>query len=302
VELRHLRYFVAVAEELHFRKAAERLHIVQPALSKQIASLEHELGIVLLERTKRKVQLTEAGMVLLEDARQLLAHAEGAVERAHLASRGEMGTLNIGFIPPILYGRLPVMVRRYRSRYPRARVNLRELGNAAAVGAVLSGENHLGFVRLPIERHPDLSCLQVLEEPIMLAVPTHHRLAAESAIAVSSLADESLILIPRAREPELHDFYISLCATAGFSAKLVHEADRTHVVMGLVAAGLGIAFVSTSTSLVSYPGVVFVPIAEPAPRMSIGMIWRNTAVPPVLSTFLKLRPWEGGDWDEDEEV
>jgi DNA-binding transcriptional LysR family regulator len=291
MELRHLRYFVAVAEELHFGHAAERLHIVQPALSKQINSLERELGILLLVRTNRSVRLTEAGAVLLEDARQVLAQVNSAVERATLASKGEIGMLNIGFIPPILYERLPSIVRRYRELCPAARVNLREMGNAAAITAVVNGENHLGFVRLPLEPHPELACLPILDEPVVLALPASHRLAAQSTIPMADLADENLVMIPRSREPELYDFYISLCAAAGFSAKVEHEADRTHVGMGLVAAGLGIAFASASTSLASYPGVVFRSIAEPAPRMSLGMIWRTTAIPPVLSTFIRLQPW-----------
>ncbi len=291
MELRHLRYFVAVAEELHFRRASLRLHVVQPALSKQIAALERELGVILFERTKRNVTLTDAGSTLLHDARALLASAEQTVLRTRLAASGELGLLNIAFIPPILYERLPAVVRAYRERFPEARVNLRELGNRLCIDAVLSGESHLGFVRLPHGEPSELGCIEVLDEPIMLAIPSDHPLAERDVVAVSDLRDESIILIPRQREPELHDFYLSLCAAAGFSARLIHEADRTHVAMGLVAAGLGIGFVSASASRVSYPRVVYRALAEPAPRMRIGMVWRLDDQAPVLRTFLTVRPW-----------
>ncbi|GAB3365383.1 LysR substrate-binding domain-containing protein [Modestobacter lapidis] len=291
MELRHLRYFLAVAEELHFGRAALRLHIVQPALSKQIASLEQELGVRLFERTKRHVQLTEAGTVLLEDARHILTQAEGAVQRAHLASRGEIGSLSVGFIAPALYELLPRLLRRYRARYPQVRLLLKELHNVEAVDGVLGRQLDLAFVRLPLPAHPELNCATVHEEPVMLAIPDNHPLAGSDQVALTELADEPIIMIPRSQEPILFDYYTSMCAEAGFSPTVVHEVNRTPVAVGLVAGGLGLAFVPSSARLVAHPGVAYVPLVEPGPRLIIGMVWRSGPTPPLLRSFLSLSPW-----------
>jgi DNA-binding transcriptional LysR family regulator len=291
MELRHLRYFVAVAEELHFGRAALRLHIVQPALSKQIASLEHELGVQLFQRTKRHVGLTEAGEVLLEDARQILAQADGAVMRANQASRGEIGSLTIGFIAPVLWELLPRVLRRYRARYPEVRLFLKDLHNSESVDGVLSKQLDLAFVRLPIGPRPELACMTVHEEPVILAVPDNHPFAARGRVSLADLADEPIIMIPRSQEPVLFDYYTSLCADAGFSPSVVHEVNRTPVAVGLVAGGLGLAFVPSSARHVAHSGVSYVPLVETHPRLSVGMIWRTGPPPPLLRSFLSLKPW-----------
>jgi DNA-binding transcriptional LysR family regulator len=291
MELRHLRYFVAVAEELHFGRAALRLHIVQPALSKQIASLEHELGVQLFQRTKRHVALTEAGDVLLEDARQILAQADGAVMRANQASRGEIGSLTIGFIAPVLWELLPRILRRYRSRYPEVRLFLKDLHNSESVDGVLSKQLDLAFVRLPIELRPELSCLTVHEEPVILAVPDNHPFAARGRVSLADLADEPIIMIPRSQEPVLFDYYTSLCADAGFSPKIVHEVNRITVAVGLVAGGLGVTFVPSSARHVAHSGVAYVELADPHPHISVGVVWRAGPPSPLLRSFLSLQPW-----------
>ena len=291
MELRHLRYFVAVAEELHFGRAAQRLHIVQPALSKQIASLEHELGVQLFHRTKRHVGLTEAGGVLLEDARQILTQADGAVMRANQASRGEIGSLTIGFIAPVLWELLPRVLRRYRARYPEVRLFLKDLHNSESVEGVLSKQLDLAFVRLPIDPRPDLACTTVHEEPVMLAVPDNHPFSAMGQVSLADLADEPIIMIPRSQEPVLFDYYTSLCADAGFSPKIVHEVNRITVAVGLVAGGLGVAFVPSSARHVAHSGVAYVDLSDPHPRISVGLIWRAAPASPLLRSFLELQPW-----------
>jgi DNA-binding transcriptional LysR family regulator len=282
---------VAVAEELHFGRAALRLHIVQPALSKQIASFEKELGVQLFQRTKRRVELTEAGEVLLEDARQILAQAEGARARANQASRGEIGSLTIGFIAPVLWELLPRVLRRYRSHYPEVRLFLKELHNAESVDGVLSRQLDLAFVRLPIELRPELGCTTVHEEPVVLAVPDNHPIAAAGQVALADLAAEAIIMIPRSQEPVLFDYYASLCAEAGFSPKIVHEVNRTPVAVGLVAAGLGVAFVPSSARHVAHSGVAYVDLVDRRPRLSVGMVWRAGPPTPLLRSFLSLKPW-----------
>ncbi len=278
-------------EELHFGKAAQRLHIVQPALSKQISLLEKELGVRLLERTKRHVQLTYAGMAFLEDARKTLAHAELAVERAHLAGRGESGVLRIGFIAPAVYNLLPRILRVYRTHFPGVRLRLREVSNGAAIEGVNSGHLDIAFVRLPIEDDLHLCCETVSDEPVVIALPAGHELAERPEIDLRSLAAESFVMISRAQEPALYDHYVAWCLEAGFSPKVVHEVDRTHVAVGLVAGGLGAAFVPTCAEAMAHPGVVYRPLREPAPRLVMGALWHSGGGSSVLAGFLAMKPW-----------
>ncbi|WP_052745769.1 LysR substrate-binding domain-containing protein [Allosalinactinospora lopnorensis] len=299
MELRQLRYFISVADELHFRRAADRLHIAQPALSKQISSLERDLGVRLLERTRREVRLTEAGEIFLEEARQVLAQAEQATERVRGASRGETGVLEIGFIAPAIYEVLPRVFRRYCVRYPNVRLALHELNNHVAIQEVLAGRLHAAFVRLPIE-DKGLRCDTVLDEPVVLALPDNHRLTEYREVALTDVADEAFVMIPRSQEPALYDYYIALCLNAGFSPKVVHEVDRTQVAIGLVAGRAGLAFVPASATRMPCPGVVYRHLAEPAPRFRLGAVWSGEDTSHVLASFIEARPWRDGDPDGEE--
>src|SRR3954451_6773303 len=294
MELRHLRYFVAVAEELHFGRAAERLFIVQPALSKQIASLEKELGVDLFVRTKRHVEMTSAGAALLEDARQVLAQAEGAKLRAQLASRGEVGVLEIGFVVPVLYDLLPHMLRAFRAEFPNVRLSLHELHSREIVNGLLSRDLHIGFSRLPLGAGGEgLRVRALVDEQVLVAMPDGHPFAARDEIRLADLADEDLIMITRSEEPELYDAHVAACAAAGFSPRITHQVDRTHVAVGLVAGGLGMCFVPSSAQLTAHPGVAYRPLTAPSPRITFGAIWHPGAVAPVLQNFLSLQPWAG---------
>jgi DNA-binding transcriptional LysR family regulator len=289
MELRHLRYFVAVAEELHFGRAARQLHIVQPALSKQISLLESELGVRLLQRSRRRVELTGAGQAFLADARRVLAQADLAVEHAAAAARGETGVLVVGFIPPALNSVLPAALGRYRERYPGVRLVLRESTNRSAVAGVLAERIHISFVRVPFG-DCDLDSDVVYEEPVILALPGGHPLAAWEVVPLAALRDEDFVMIPRSQEPELHDYYLALCADAGFSPRMVHEASTTLVAVGLVASGVGVAFVPASTAVMARGGVAYRPLGGPVPRFRLAAVWRRDPAP-VLRSFLQLRPW-----------
>ncbi|GAA1297755.1 LysR family transcriptional regulator [Pseudonocardia xinjiangensis] len=297
MELRHLRSFVALAEELHFGRAAQRVFVAQPALSKQISALEKELGVLLFERDKRQVVLTTAGVALLEDARRLLTQADGAVERARSAGRGSTGMLRVGFIAPALYDLLPPVLRAFRVRHPGVRLALEEMHNIEAVNAVRSRRVHIAFVRLPIEPVSELSLVTVRSEPVMLAVPEGSRLADREAVHLAELADTDLILIARSQEPELHDYYVAQCAAAGFSARISHEVDRTHVAIGLVASGLGVCFVPRSGRRVAQPGVVCVPLLGTRMRLTMAAAWLGDP-DPLVRNFLALctdvRPQDPG--------
>jgi DNA-binding transcriptional LysR family regulator len=290
VELRHLRSFVVVAEELHFGRAAARLFVVQPALSKQIAALERELDVVLLERDRHGVSLTTAGRALLEDARRVLAQADAAVGRAQAAGRGATGTLRLGFIAPVLYDLLPGLLRPFRARWPDVRLVLEEMHNREAVLGVLGGRVQLAFVRLPVPPEPDLRVRPVRSEGLAVAVPAGSPLAdGDGPLHVADLADQDLVLIGRDREPELHDSYLALCAAHGVTPRVAHEVDRTHVAVGLVACGLGVALVPRSARRVAHPDVAYRPLEDPTARLTVGVAWRDEQ-DPVVANFLALCP------------
>jgi DNA-binding transcriptional LysR family regulator len=293
VELRHLRSFVVVAEELHFGRAAARLFVVQPALSKQIAALERELDVVLLERDRHGVALTTAGRALLDDARRVLAQADAAVERAQAAGRGTTGTLRIGFIAPVLYDLLPGLLRPFRARYPDVRLVLEEMHNREAVHGVLGGRAQVAFVRLPVPPEPDLRVRPVRSEGLAVAVPAGSPLAdGDAPLRLADLADQDLVLIGRAQEPELHESYLALCAAQGFTPRVAHEVDRTHVAVGLVACGLGVALVPRSALRVAHPDVAYRPLDDPTARLTVGVAWRDEE-DPVVANFLALCPEPG---------
>lgn len=292
MELRHLRYFVAVAEELHFRKAAEKLHIVQPALSKQISLLERELGILLLDRDRRHVSLTDAGRVFLKEAIEVLTQADGAMTRARAVSRGEVGRLNIGFIQPALADLLPRSLRVYRQHYPGVMLSVSEATNRAAVEKIISRSMHFSFSRLPVATRPEICTEVLVEESVDLVVPEGHHLAERDSVRMEEIAAEDLLLLDRKVEPELHDYYIAVCNAAGFSPRVAHEVNSTWVAMGLVAGGLGVAFAPSSSRLTGQNHVKYLSIEGDSPMLTMGAMWHVGTPPTVLENFLALRPWE----------
>src|SRR5215470_12019244 len=186
IELRHLRYFLVVAEELHFSRAADRLDIAQPPLSHMIQRLEHELGVSLFHRTKRRVSLTEAGIIFHEEAKRALAQAERAVSRVRRASRGELGRLVAGFIGSATYSVLPPIIRRFREQYPDVDLHLQELSTVQQVHALREGQLQVGFLR-PFEQEPTLKRMVVLREPLLVALPEHHGLSQQAKISMRML-------------------------------------------------------------------------------------------------------------------
>ncbi|MGY1638854.1 LysR substrate-binding domain-containing protein [Geodermatophilus sp. SYSU D00742] len=295
MELRHLRYFVSVAEELHFRRAAQKLHIVQPALSKQISALEHELGVQLLDRDRRGVSLTEAGRVFLAEAVEVLARADGAVDRARAVVRGEVGRLAIGFIQPALADLLPRSLRVFRRHHPGVVLSLSEATSRTALEGVTDRSLQLAFVRLPVAPRPELRTEVVSEEPVLLVVPRGHRLAGRSSVRLEEIAGEEVILVGRSVEPGLHDYYVTACNRAGFSPRVAHEVSSTSIALGLVAGGLGVAFAPASARLAAQVTVAYVPLEDGDLTLTMGALWRAGPRPAVLENFLALRPWEDGD-------
>jgi DNA-binding transcriptional LysR family regulator len=294
MEFRHLTYFVAVAGELHFRRAAERLHIAQPALSQQIARLEAELGVELLARTKRSVALTDAGRVFLDDARELLEKREQAVVRAQRAAAGHDGVLRAGFVGPAIYTVLHTVVRSYRAAYPDVSLTLHELPTGQQIDRLLSGALDVGLVRLPLA-HERITTAGVMSEPIVAVLPEDHRLSGASVIDLAALAPEPFVMVPRSREPAAFDRYVGLCAAAGFSPRIVQEAEQIHTIVELVGAGLGIALGPASLANLHRPGVVYRPISAPAGSwLHTGIAWRSDNSSALVQAFVRAAVTAGG--------
>lgn len=289
MELRHLRYFIAVAEELHFGRAANRLYIAQQPLSRQIRNLEEELGIQLLHRTKRTVRLTEVGKIFLEEARKTVKQAELAVFIAKQASIGEIGRITIGLTSSALNFVLPTAIRRFKECYPKVDLALKRLQSLEQVEALYSGNIHVGFLHPPIE--DDTLILETVhQENLILALPDIHTLAKDAALPISikELAEEPFILFPRNIGPVLYDNIISLCRQAGFSPNVVQEAFPQQTILGLVAAGIGVSLIHDSVRSLGQAGVVFRVLIEPTPQLETALAWNPKATNPALPSFLNV--------------
>jgi|SoiMethySBSTD1v2_1073268.scaffolds.fasta_scaffold00186_66 DNA-binding transcriptional LysR family regulator len=242
MELRHLRYVVTVADTLHFGHAAERLHLSQPPLSQQIRQLETELGVSLFHRTKRHVELTDAGRMFVEEARVILAHAEHASNLALRVNQGEVGQLSIGAAGPADAQVFVDILRAFARRHPQIRMVVRNMGSAEQARALSEGRLHVGFVALPIDE-PDLATETVLRRPIVIALPRNHPLAARARVPLHALANEPHIMFARRMGPRLFDSVLAACREAGFTMHIAHEVDNVYTACALVAAGLGVCFV-----------------------------------------------------------
>jgi len=288
MELRHLRYFIAVAEELHFGKAGKRLNISQPPLSQQIRQLEEEIGVRLLNRTRRRVELTTAGLIFLAEARRIMSLSEEAMRRAIRAEKGEIGQLAISFIGSANYSVLPPVVREFRKRFRDVDLSLTELNTSHQIEALRDGRVQVGFLRLPrgIEKE-GLTVEPVFREALLVALPRNHSLKKESLIPLRLLAKDSFIMIPRNLGPGFFDNIIALCQKEGFSPSIVLEASQFHTVLGLVAAGIGIAVVPASMERSRIEGVVFRRIAGKAETV-LSMAWIAGKESLVLRNFIEV--------------
>jgi len=245
VELRHFRYAIAVADTLHFGKAAKRLHISQPPLSQQIRQLEEELGIQLFERTNRNVQLTKPGEMFIQEARIVVAQAEHATRVAERANDGEDGRLIVAIAGPADSPFFIEVFRLFAKRNPRVRVAVRNMSTMEQVDAIRECRIHAGFVVPPID-DSTLTTVTVSHQPIAIALPQDHPLAKRAYVPLSALATERHIMFARHLGPHFFDAIVNGCREAGFTLNVVHEVDNLHTACALVAAGLGVCFVPAS--------------------------------------------------------
>jgi DNA-binding transcriptional LysR family regulator len=295
IELRHLRYFVTVAEELHFGRAADRLHMAQPPLSQQIRQLEAELGFQLFHRTKRSVQLTEAGQVFLAESQKILRQLDQAIQIGQQASRGELGQLAIAFVSSATYNVLPPILQAFRAAFPQVRLELHELTTDQQLHWLQARRIDLGFVRPPVEDE-QFQRLDIFQEPLVVALPIAHPLAVLPQISLGWLAGEAFILFPRPLAPGLYDQIISLCQQAGFSPSVVQEAIQMQTIVSLVAAEIGIAIVPISLQNLQRKGVVYKPLIEPTPQAAIALIWRTQDPSPTVQRFLEVVQQVAQQW------
>lgn len=287
MELRQLKYFIRVAEELHFGRAAESLHLSQPALSKQIQALEDSLGIQLLERTKHWVRLTIAGQKFLETAHRILHEVEEGIQVTRQVANGEIGRLRIGFTEATLFSLAPNIVKTYREQYPQVELMLTSGGTEAQVEALRTHQIDVGFVYLPI-REPSLSIHPLFEEVYIAALPASHRLARQEQIALQSLANEPLIFYPRSLAPILYANFIKCCDRAGFVPNIVQEAELAQTRLGLAAAGVGITFVLSDLQNLNAKGVVYRPLIGDFLMLKLAVAWRQNESSPVVYECIKV--------------
>lgn len=287
MELRHLRYFVAVSESLHFGQAAAKLQIAQPSLSHQIRQLESELQATLLRRTKRRVELTETGRQFLDQARDILARADRAALNARRANRGEVAPLRVGVAYWIDPAKILASVRSFNAQNPAIHVVLQTMCVPIQVIALRDGQLDVGFVRPPIDES-SLATEMLDREPFVVALPAKHRLAARQRIPLSSLANESFVFIRRDAVPIFYDLVLRACRDAAFVPHAPHEADHPQMVLGLVAAGMGVSLVPASVRNTKPRGVVLRSL-RPSPRiLESGLAWSRDNTLPVLNGFLKV--------------
>lgn len=285
MDLRHLRYFTAVAEERHFGRAAQRLGIAQPPLSRQIQDLESELGFSLFDRSRRRVELTPAGAVFLAHVRRVFDALELAVHEARRASVGETGRLVVGYLSSLAYSGITELVRTFRGELPAVELALREMPPQEQIEALKDGRIDVGFVRAPLH-DARLASECVRREPLLVALPADHPLAARKRIPLELLSREPFVVFPRQRGSAFFDLVMGLCRAAGFSPRIAQEALHLDI-LSLVAAGFGVSILPESIKNVGRKGLALRPIVG-APSTDLLVAWRADDASPTLRQFLSF--------------
>jgi len=291
VELRQLRYFVTVAEELHFGRAARRLHMTQPPLSQTILAMEDLLGASLFDRNRRGVALTPAGEALLPEARRLLTQAQQLPELVQKAATGAVGNLSLAFVSSADYSVLPPSLRAYRAAFPHVQITLKEATSDVQLEDLLQGRVDAGLLipPLPDKAKQELDYMSVLSEPLIMASPAGlPELKGVHMVTMRELPNLPLIIFPRAISPSLYDSILAVFRSAGVTPLIGQEAIQMQTIVSLVSAGMGIALVPQSVSNLRRPGVEYRPLAQNSPMVETGLAWRRDNASPVLRGFLDL--------------
>lgn len=289
IELRQLRYFLAVAEEMHFGRAAKKLHMTQPPLSQTIQSLEIDLGTGLFTRNTRSIALTPAGHALIPEARRILAQAHSLPQLVQRAASGETGHLSLAFVSIADYSVLPPYLREFRQRYSEVRIELREATSDVQLQLLEDSEIDAGLLIPPIPERlaSSLAHQKVLSEPLILAIPESYA-KRENPASLHTYKDLPLIIFPRKIAPALYDTIFTCFRTEGLTPTIGQEAIQMQTIVGLVSAGMGIALVPQSVSNLKRPGVIYHALAALHGKVEIDIAWRKENTSPVLKAFLAL--------------
>jgi DNA-binding transcriptional LysR family regulator len=284
-DTRQLRYFVALAEQLHFGRAAAALHISQPPLSRAISGLEAQLGARLFARSRRKVELTPEGARFYEEAKRLLGQLERAAREVGAMASGESGRLRLGFVSLADYGVLPGLLKGFKAARPGVSLGLREMLSPEQAAALAAGELDFGLLLPPVAG--ELDHLVAQSEKFVAALPTRHAAARRGGrIAMRDLAGEPFVMVPREIAPGLYDIVAGLAARAGFAPRVAQEAIQMQTVVSLVSSGLGVAIVPASIANLGRRGVVYREIADAHPRLDLWLAWRRGELGATARDFL----------------
>jgi DNA-binding transcriptional LysR family regulator len=287
MELRHIRSFIALSGTLHFGRAARTLGISQPSLSHQLQRLEKHLKTSLVSRTKRHVQLTEAGRVFLGEARAVVTHADRAAAMASGATAGEIGRLIIGLGPWTDATAVLQAVHEFAKRYPQVHLEMRSMPVVVQINALRDERIDLGIVRPPIN-DPSIVSEHVLSEPLVVALPRQHRMTGQRSVALLKLATEPFVVCSREATQYCYDMTLDVCHDAGFAPIVRHDGDHPQTLLNLVGLGLGIALIPASHGLVERPDVVFRPLRQPSRRLETLLAWRRDCTSSTLRAFLAI--------------
>lgn len=306
MELYQLRAFAAVAEDLHVGRAASRLHLAQPTLSRQIAALERDLGVELFSRTRRRLQLTTAGEVFLTHTREILHRSDTARMDARRAARGELGTLRIGFVQSATYDVLPRLVGRFRSAFPDVRVDASFMTTLEQLPALRNGQLDVGLLRpqQPVDTTGSFGIagleLRVLGyDPMLAALPASHPLAGASEVALSALADYPFVLYTKETGSTGYDLILDACQQAGFTPDIVQHAMDAPTIVSLVAAGLGVSVLISPTPPIDPALVVYKPLSDDLPTWEMALAWSPENPSAALARFRRLAEPEPEHSDTD---
>lgn len=290
MELRHLRYFIAVAQELHFGRAAELLGISQPPLSQQIQALEQELGARLFERTNRRVALSEAGRLFLEEARLVLAQVDKAADVARRAQLGELGEMKIGFTSSAPFNSsIPKAIYAFRQRFPAVHLNLEEMSSQAVADALLDESIEIGLIR-PLSLPDSLVATELFREPLVAVINAAHPLArgSEGGLHIAALADEPFVFFPRSYGSGLYAQLLNLARQAGFSPHFAQEASEAMTIIGLVSAGLGVSVLPASFQRMRIDGVVYRRLLDEGADTAVWLVQRRESASVMADAFAAL--------------
>lgn len=284
-----LEAFVVVAEELHFTRAAARLHVAQPALTKRIQQLERDLDVRVFERDRRAVRLTPEGELLLPRARQILGGAHDLLATAHQLRRGDVGRLRIGFTPSAPYHLLPAIMRAFRRAHAGIECVLTEASSEEQLDQLAAGRLDVGILRPPRNAPASVVCETFLEEPFVGVLPRDHPLLSRRSVSLRDLSGEPFVLVARRVVTLVYDQILSACAAAGFTPRVVQEGSQIHAVMGLVAAGCGVSVLPESVTRLRFPNIAYRPLRGTTLSTVMAVAHREDASPPVRAFVVQVR-------------